>query len=115
MCAILRPHFHGPTGFIVTKFYCNSSSANVVSSSPIGVVSFDFFLESSLLTIQLQLHHVLLATSLSLQSPQPVLEHPGSYHQKTLKMESSQDLNCSTKRKTLQGQQPWYLLTVEQH
>ena len=43
ICAILRTRFHSPTGFVVTRFYCNSSLGNVVSSSPIGVVSFDFF------------------------------------------------------------------------
>ena len=62
------------------------------------------FSENSLLTIQLQFHQVLLVAFLSLQAPQPVLEHPGNYHQQTLKMESSQDLNCSTKRMTRQRQ-----------
>ena len=97
-----------------TWFHCSSSLENVFSSLSICVVGF-FFSESSLPIIQLQFHQVLLVASLSLQAPQPVLEHPGNYHQQTLKMESSQDLNCSTKRKTLQGQQPRYLLTVEQH
>ena len=68
------------------------------------------FQSCSLLIIQLQFHQGLLLASLSLQAPQPVLQHPGSYHQQTPEMESSQDLNCSTKRKTLQGHQPWYLL-----
>ena len=27
-------------------------------------------------------------------------------------MESPQDLNCSTKRNPMKGQQPWYLLTI---
>ena len=79
------------------------------------VFVFFSFSENSLIIIQLQFHQVLLASSLSPQAPQPVLQYPGSYHQQTPEMESSQDLNCSTKRKTLQGQQPWYLLTVEEH
>ena len=73
------------------------------------------FSDNSLIIIQFQFHQVLLAASLSQQAPQPVLQHPGSYHHQAPEMESSQDLNCSTKRKTLQGQQSWYLLTVEEH
>ena len=87
-----------------TLFHCTSSLENVFSRSPIGVVSF-FFREFD--TIQLQFHQVLLAASLSLQALLPVLQYPGSYHQKTPEMASSQDLKCSTKRKTLQGQQLW--------
>ena len=110
---LLQPHFHGPTVVVVTGFYCGSSLENEVSSSPIGVnlhvASFRSFSGSSLLTtcIQLQFHQVLLAASLLLQALQAVLEHPGSYHQQTPDMESSQDLNCSTKRLTRQGHQPW--------
>ena len=61
------------------------------------------FSDNSLIIIQLQFHQVFLAASLSKQAPQLVLQHPGSYHQQAPEMELSQDLNCSTKRKTLQG------------
>ena len=44
------------------------------------VFVFDFS-ENSLIIIQLQFHQVLLAASLSLQAPQPVLQHPGNSRQ----------------------------------
>ena len=78
---------------------------NLSKSSPLKqfyVLDCELFFVFMCYLFQLQVPQNLHAACLSLPKPPPVLKHPGSYHQQRTGMESSQDLNFTTKRKVLQ-------------
>ena len=70
--------------------------------SPINELGDQFQLPHKLQPVLLWLHKLRLAST-----------HLGSHHQKTPEMESSMDLNCSTKRKVLLERQALNLLMME--